>query len=122
MAVQQGSHSPGSNQRVSGLFGHAVKKIYQPRLPVSCQADLEQLVIVFVAVAFKVCAQVQKGGLQNLAGAKKKNDQKATYPTVAIEVRMNRLKLVMHQRALDQGRYLGSIVNKQLPVREEVSQ
>src|SRR5262249_10549361 len=63
---------------------------------------------------------VEKGCCQAGSLDEQESYEKPTNSPVAVEEWMYRLKLVVHEGALDQNRHLGWLIHETLPIREEI--
>lgn len=66
-----------------------------PLIPAPVLADGEQQAIVFVAIRFKVGAEGKHGLGQDLLRTEQENDQQTSNASVAVQKRMDSLKLVV---------------------------
>src|SRR3990172_2870317 len=78
------------------------------------------MVVVISAIAVKVIAQIEQWFRQYILDTEEQDNEQAPYAAVAVKIRVYRLELVVHQRTLHQRGHLHVVVDKALPIREQV--
>src|SRR5437588_5312750 len=94
---------------------HPGEEIADPCVPVAVRAHALQKLVIVLAVLVDVVRKVKQRLREPAALDEEKGDEQPADAAVAVEEGMDRLELLVHQRALDEIRHLVAAVDELLP-------
>ena len=104
-------------RRPKGHFAHSAQKEDYPSLIVSSESDGVEEFVILLSVFLEKEAEVKQWPTQRTRLCQEQPDQEAAHPSVPILIGVNGLKLVVHQRRLNEDRCLNVFVYVPLELR-----
>lgn len=90
----------GTGNSVDRLGFYPYQEEAQPRIEVASLPDVLKRLVVPLSPSLKVRGQVEQRFWEPITHDQEENDQQPAKPAVAVEERVDRLELIMHERSL----------------------
>ena len=104
-----------------GCLGHTLEKECNPRLPIPVFPNRVEKATILTPVLLEIKTQIQQRLTQDTGVAQLKRDQKPSDAAIAVEKRVDSLKLNMRKRSLDEDRQAACVsVDKAFESRDAV--
>ncbi len=110
-----------SNQRVVRLGLDAVQEQPEPAVEVAPVTNPLERVVVRLTTALEEGRKVQQRRGKPVANDEEEHDQETADTAIAVEERVDRLELVVHESRLDERRELRIVVDEALEIAEQTS-
>ena len=92
----------GTGHRFPGRLDHTGEKEGEPFFPITIEPDILEKLVVGLPVAFKMKGKVEQWLAEDTFRTKDEGDEKTAETAIAIEKRVDRLKLDVSERGLEQ--------------------
>ena len=104
VVVAQLDQSTGPLHRVAGLIGHGLTEEPDPRVRITILVDGLEVPDVGVPKPFQIGAHIQQRSSKAPTVYEEEHNEEAADAAVAVQERVDRFELIVHQRALRQQR------------------